>query len=37
MKILIDNVNIISPYDIKHDYSLLIDKGKIAKIEKKKK
>ncbi|CCQ95546.1 N-acetylglucosamine-6-phosphate deacetylase [[Clostridium] ultunense Esp] len=37
MKILIDNVNIISPYDIKHDYSLLIDKGKIAKIEKKEK
>lgn len=34
MKILIDNVNIVSPYDIKYGYSLLIDKDKIAKIEK---
>ncbi|MCF6465814.1 N-acetylglucosamine-6-phosphate deacetylase [Clostridium sp. Cult2] len=34
MKILINNVNIITPYEIKYRYSLIIDKGKIAKIEK---
>lgn len=34
MKTLIENISIVSPYDIKHGYSLLIDRGKIAKIEK---
>lgn len=34
MKILIKNVNIISPYDIKYGYSLIIHKGMIVKVEK---